>query len=92
MSFPVAFSIPSRPGEEFTSSNNGPLFERIISTPATFKPSTLLAFIATLFSSNVTFTFETFPPSNQAAMKRVSSVTKEVQLECVPQAMARILI
>ena len=50
MSFPVAFSIPSSPGDEFTSNNKGPLDERIISTPATFKFIALAAFIAIFFS------------------------------------------
>ena len=62
MSFPVAFSMPSKPGEEFTSNNKGPLLERIISTPATAKLSTLLALMASFFSSGVIFTIEAFPP------------------------------
>ena len=50
MSFPVAFSIPSRPGDEFTSNNNGPLLERIKSTPATSSPNTFAALMASFFS------------------------------------------
>src|SRR5690606_5068287 len=38
MSFPVAPSIPSKPGDELTSNNSGPFAERIISTPATVNP------------------------------------------------------
>ncbi len=35
MFFPVAVSIPSKPGEEFTSNTNGPLEDCSMSTPAT---------------------------------------------------------
>jgi hypothetical protein len=34
----------SNPGEEFTSNNKGPLEERMISTPATFKSMALLLY------------------------------------------------
>jgi len=51
MSLPVAVSIPSKPGDEFTSNSKGPLFERIISTPATAKFKIFAAFKASLRSS-----------------------------------------
>lgn len=38
MFFLLAVSMPSSPGEEFTSMTSGPRLERSRSTPATFKP------------------------------------------------------
>ena len=62
ISFPVAASIPSSPGEEFTSSSKVPLFYLIMSTPATAKLRILEAFIANRLSSAVIFTFLAEPP------------------------------
>src|SRR5690606_19637912 len=44
MSFPVAASIPSRPGEEFTSRISGPRADCSISTPAIPRPMAFAAF------------------------------------------------
>jgi len=41
MSLPVAVSMPSNPGEEFTSSSNGPFDDLKRSTPATFNLNVL---------------------------------------------------
>src|SRR5690606_22719641 len=62
MSMPVADSIPSRPGEEFTSSNSGPLEERIRSMPATRRSMALAALTAMRRSWAVTLTREARPP------------------------------
>lgn len=61
-SFPVAVSIPSIPGEEFTSSTSGPRSDRTISTPATFKPIAFAASTAVLRSFGVNFTISEVPP------------------------------
>ena len=42
--------------------NSSPLLERIMSTPATAKLSTLVAFKASLRSSEVIFTIDALPP------------------------------
>ena len=53
MFLPVAFSIPSKPGEEFTSNTSGPFEDCNISTPATPSPKALAAFIAVFSSSSL---------------------------------------
>src|SRR4051812_13038080 len=58
----VAPSIPSSPGEEFTSSNRGPLDDRMISTPATLRFIAFAALIAMRFSSTVGRITEAVPP------------------------------
>src|SRR5690606_23048722 len=62
MSFPVACSIPSRPGEEFTSKINGPRAEGSISTPATVNPMARAAAIAVSLSVRVNLTTSAVPP------------------------------
>lgn len=62
MFFPVAVSIPSSPGDEFTSNNKGPLLERIMSTPATVRLNILAALTARRRSSADIFTFLALPP------------------------------
>jgi len=57
MSKPVAASIPSSPGDEFTSSKSDPLLERIISTPATGKSRILAVLIASLSFAAVILIF-----------------------------------
>ena len=64
----VAPSIPSSPGDEFTSNNKGPFAERIISTPATYKSIALAALIAIRFSSLVTFMMDAVPPKWMLAL------------------------
>ena len=49
ISFPVAVSIPSRPGDELTSNKSGPLLDLIKSTPASGRFKILAAFIANFF-------------------------------------------
>ncbi|MCY1268567.1 hypothetical protein D9M70_170430 [compost metagenome] len=49
----VVVSMPSRPGEEFTSITSGPWWERRMSTPATDRPMTLAARMAVMRSSGV---------------------------------------
>lgn len=53
ISFCVAVSTPSSPGEEVTSSNKGPDLDRIISTPATLKPNIFAAETASLIHLSV---------------------------------------
>lgn len=53
ISIPVAFSMPSSPGDELTSRSKGPLLERMMSTPATERFSVLVALMASLRSSGV---------------------------------------
>ena len=60
ISKPVADSIPSKPSEELTSKSKGPLFERIISTPATGRFKILAAFIANFLSTEVILTYYYF--------------------------------
>ncbi|MNC82625.1 hypothetical protein D3C75_1362070 [compost metagenome] len=55
-------SIPSSPGDEFTSITNGPWLERRMSTPATLKPITLAARIAVMRSSGVILIRLATPP------------------------------
>ena len=62
MSIPVAFSIPSRPGDEFTSITIGPFAERNKSTPQKFKPMILAALTAVSRSSLVNLTTTAEPP------------------------------
>ena len=50
-STPVAVSMPSSPGEEFTSMTTGPRSARSRSTPATANPMTLAARMAVFFSA-----------------------------------------
>ena len=59
---PDDFSIPSKPGDEFTSITTGPWFERSRSTPAKLSPMIYAARIATERSSGVIFTFSAVPP------------------------------
>src|SRR5690606_29906045 len=61
-SFDVAVSIPSRPGEEFTSITSGPWLERRISTPATFRPMMRAARTAVARSSGVMRISDAVPP------------------------------
>jgi len=60
--FPDAFSIPSSPGEEFTSIIRGPLEDLSISTPATFNPRVFAAATAVFLSAGVIFTEQAVPP------------------------------
>ncbi len=55
---PVAFSIPSRPGDEFTSSIIGPRDDCNISTPAIARPSDFAAFKAAVFSVRLNLIIE----------------------------------
>ena len=57
----VAFSIPN-PGEALTSRINGPRAERMRSTPATWRPMTLAALIASFSSSGVSLIAVPMPP------------------------------
>ncbi len=58
----VVFSIPSNPGEEFTSKTNGPLSDCNMSTPAIPKPTAFAARIAVYFSSTVNSMILELPP------------------------------
>ena len=62
MSLPVVDSMPSRPGEEFTSITSGPWLERRMSTPATFRPITRAARMAVERSSGVILIRLALPP------------------------------
>ena len=62
ISTPVAISIPSRPGEEFTSIISGPLSLRSMSTPAIPSFIALAALIAAISSSRVSSTTFAVPP------------------------------
>ena len=62
MSTFVAPSIPSRPGDEFTSMINGPRLEGNMSTPATPKPIFFAASIAAWFSCLLSLTTVATPP------------------------------
>ena len=62
ISLPVADSIPSRPGDEFTSSKRGPDLDLIMSTPATCKPRIFAALTAKALSSRVILTTYAVPP------------------------------
>ena len=55
ISFSVAFSTPSSPGDELTSRTSGPREERMRSTPATFNPTARVACRASSFSSFAKF-------------------------------------
>lgn len=70
---PVAPSMPSRPGEELTSSNLGPSFDLIMSTPATFRPMTLAALTAISRSSGEIFTSWTVAPRCTFALNSPSA-------------------
>src|SRR3569623_662483 len=61
-SLPLAVSIPSRPGEEFTSITSGPRCERRMSTPATLRPMARAARTAVDRSAGVSLTALAVPP------------------------------
>ena len=61
-STPLAFSMPSSPGDAFTSSTRGPRRDRIRSTPATPRPSTRAARIAASCSAKVALAALAVPP------------------------------
>jgi hypothetical protein len=62
MSFLVAVSIPSRPGEELTSKTKGPRADCSKSTPQIPKPRDLAAFKAAFSSSSVSSMIFALPP------------------------------
>src|SRR5262249_49607678 len=61
-STPVAFSTPSRPGDELTSITNGPRLDCSMSTPQTLRPMDRAALIAAAFSWRVMAIFSAWPP------------------------------
>src|SRR5262245_10625254 len=56
-STPVAFSTPSRPGDELTSMTSGPRLDCSMSTPQTLRPIDRAALIAAAFSWRVMMIF-----------------------------------
>src|SRR5690606_8568734 len=62
MSLPVTVSMPSSPGEEFTSMISGPLSLRRRSTPATLRPTIFAARTAMRRSSGVMRMISAVPP------------------------------
>jgi hypothetical protein len=60
--FPVAASIPSNPGDEFTSIIIGPELDCNKSTPAIPSPKTLAAFNAAASSSSESSMIVAVPP------------------------------
>ena len=62
MSLPLAASIPSSPGEEFTSMITGPWLDRSMSTPHTFNPMRLAAATAVERSVGVILISSALPP------------------------------
>ena len=75
ISTPVAPSMPSNPGEEFTSITKGPLSDCNKSTPAIPNPNFLHALIAVALSSGVKLMREAVPPRCKLLLNSPSLVS-----------------
>ena len=83
ISSPVHPSMPSRPGDEFTSMTSGPWSDSSISTPATRSPIIWAAFTATFFTSSESSIASVVPPrctfernSSPTAVRRIAATTR----------------
>src|SRR6056297_655867 len=79
MFLPVEVSIPSKPGEELTSSTLGPLSERRRSTPAMLRSNTRAARIAVSRSARVMRTDLAEPPRCRLERKSPSAPVRFIE-------------